>query len=186
VKSGSVSSRTTESITRPPSPSTTIFSCTCPGGASKLTAPLPPDDEAEPVGEGAAGEAGEGEGDEPDEGEDDDETGAGDDGAVEAAAPGPGTRPRYSSRPSGELAVRRMRAACDPGSVRAPGTGGMASHEKVTRVCPPSPFAVPIQNRAGRPRSGSAIELSAAATAGGAPGLGGAAARAASSAVNAH
>jgi hypothetical protein len=51
---------------------------------------------------------------------------------------------------------------------------------------PLSPREVPIQKRAGRPRSGSAMAFSAALTAAGASGFGGAAARAASAAVKAQ
>ena len=56
----------------------------------------------------------------------------------------------------------------------------IGSHANVTRGEPFVPFAVPIQNLAARPRGGSAIALSAAVTADGASGFGGAVARATS------
>ena len=73
-----------------------------------------------------------------------------------------------------------MRAAVALRSID-PGGGAIASQLNVTRVWPLSPREVPTQNRAGRPRSGSAIEFSAAVTAAGASGFGGAFTRAASS-----
>ena len=115
------------------------------------------------------------------------------DGVVAAApvaaesAPSSGIRPLKSGRPSGAVAVSTILAGASPSArqsaIASPGVG---SHANVMRVRPSCARAVPTQNRAGRPRDGSAIELSAAVTAVGASGLGGAVARATSSVVYAQ
>ena len=92
------------------------------------------------------------------------------------------TGPRNTGRPSGAVAVSITRAGTSLARPASDPPNG--SHTNVTRVWPPAARSMPVQNRAAWPLvAGSTMALSAFEISGGGPGLGGAVARATSSAV---
>ncbi len=99
-----------------------------------------------------------------------------------------GTRPRKIGDPLGPTAMTDTRDGASPGpSGRSAAVRGVGSQTNVTRVLPLSPRDVPTQVRMTRARVvADATFDSAAVTAGGGPGLGGASALDVSSAVRAH
>src|SRR5262249_34013453 len=97
--------------------------------------------------------------------------------AVAVADAASGTRPRTYGEPSSAAAVNVTRDGVSLAGSRSPGTCGAGSQTNVIRVLPFSPREVPIHVRITRERDGVLTAASAASTAFGGPGFGGASAR---------
>src|SRR3954471_19821552 len=160
-RSGTTISRISESRTPEP-PSTDRRSSILPGAASKTTREACPGTPPVPAEDEAPG-------------------------AADATAIS-GTRPRKTGEPLGPTAISDTRAGCSPGpSGRSAADRGIGSQTNVTRVLPFSPREVPTQVLMIRARvEDDATFASAAVTAGGGAGLGGASALEVCSALSAQ
>ena len=104
-----------------------------------------------------------------------------------AGASRSGTRPRKTGLPSARSPSASRVTAQSVAARRSPTAAAIGSQTNVTRDCPAAgPRSVPTQNRAGRPRAGSAIAFSAFETAGAGPASWARVARATSSGVYAQ